>query len=377
MRIAYMVGGIGVTDELILSKLVEYGFDTYLVYTRDEPADLGILKKLKVKLVDVSRFKYLPKLFRWLIFGYETISYVRRIKPDIVFSQGIQGQGLFAVLSKVRPVLLMPWGSDWAIVANKNIIMRLWSRYVVNRADLIQIDCEVGKGVILELSKGKVKPDDIWVFPQGIDLSIVKLIPDIRKTLRQELGWMDKKILIITRKFKSVYGIDIFLKALSMIVQQDRDVRAIIVGFGPLEHELKSLSISLGLKEFVKFTGRVNRWELVNYLNVADIYVSTSYSDGTSLSLLEALVVGLPAVVTDVPANLEWVRDGYNGFIAKRGDHKDVEEALLKLLKNVELWPIFRERNIMLAKKKADWDKNFEKFVRMFEALSQKKFVLK
>ena len=373
MRIVYMVGGFASTDAIILSKLVEYGFDTYLVYTRDEHADYEILKKLRVKLVDVSRFKYLPKLFRWLIFGYETISYVRKINPNIVIANAIQGHGLFAVLSKVRPVLLMPWGSDWAIVANKNIIMRLWSRYVVNRADLIQIDCEVGKSVILELSKGKVNPGDIWVFPQGIELDNFKSIPELKKTLRQVLGWENNKILIMTRTFKPIYGIDIFLKALSMIVKQDKDVRAIIVGDGPLEQELKNLCFSLGLKDYVKFTDRINREELVSYLNAADIYVSTSYSDGTSLSLLEALAVGLPAVVTDVPANLEWVIDGYNGFIAKRGDHKDVEEALLKLLKNVELWPVFRERNIMLAKKKADWDKNFEKFVRMFEVLLQKR----
>lgn len=365
-----MVGGFSSTDVIILRKLVEYGYDTYVVYTRPEATQYEILKKVKVKWVNLSRFKYLPKLGRWLIFASEVVSYVRKIKPDIVFSQGIQAHGLFAVLSRVRPILLMPWGSDWAINANKSAILRLLSRYVINHVHLIQIDCEVGKSVILELSGGKVKSEGIWVFPQGIELDIFKPMREIRKPLRQELGWINKKVLIMTRHLKPVYGIDIFLKALNRIIQQDQDIRAVIVGDGPLEHELKNLSFSLGLKDFVKFIGRINREELLNYLNAADIYVSTSYSDGTSLSLLEAMAVGLPVVVTDVPANLEWVRDGHNGFIAKRGDPENVKEAILKLLTNVNLWSVFGERNKKIAKEKANWNNNFRKFVRMFEILS-------
>ena len=54
------------------------------------------------------------------------------------------------------------------------------------------------------------------------------------------------------------------------------------------------------------------------YLNAADIYVSTSLSDGTSLSLLEAMACSLPVVVTDIPANKEWITDGHNGFLCCR-----------------------------------------------------------
>jgi glycosyltransferase involved in cell wall biosynthesis len=135
---------------------------------------------------------------------------------------------------------------------------------------------------------------------------------------------------------------------------------------------LKDLSLSLGLGDIVKFTGRVNRRDLVNYLNAADIYVSTSHSDGTSLSLLEALAVGLPAVVTDVPANLEWIKDGYNGFIASRGSPQSVSDAVLKLVSNDELCGSFRERSRDIVRERADWDKNFEHFIKMFHSLVER-----
>ena len=367
MRIAYMVGGFSSTDAILLNKFVQYGLDTHVVYTRPAPADYEVLNKVTAHWIDLDRLNYLPKSLRWSVFAWETISAVRRIEPDVILSQGIQAHGLFSVLSRIRPVLLMPWGSDWAIDAHKNILMRLLSRFVVNHADLVQIDCETGKKTILELSGGKLQPEDIWVFPQGIELDIFKPQPDARNIFRQQLGWADKKILIMTRQLKAVYGVDVFIKALSPIIQRDKDVRAVIVGDGPLENELKELSLSSGLGDMVKFTGRLDRRDLFNYLNAADIYVSTSYSDGTSLSLLEALAVGLPAVVTDVPANL--VKDGYNGFIATRGSSQSVSEALLKLGKMDELRRCFGRRSFDVARERADWDKNFDQFMEMFHLL--------
>jgi glycosyltransferase involved in cell wall biosynthesis len=121
------------------------------------------------------------------------------------------------------------------------------------------------------------------------------------------------------------------------------------------------------LHGLVLFAGRVERTELADYLNAADIYVSTSYSDGTSLSLLEAMATGLPAVVTDVPANLEWIRDGYNGYIAKRGDAESVGESMQRLLDDPAQCRIFGGRTLEIAATKADWNRNFEKFLQMFE----------
>ena len=372
MRIVFMAGGFSTTNVLFLNKFLQYGLDAHFVYTRMSPADFEVLKSVNTTWIDLSRFKYLPKLLRWLIFGYETISIIKKIKPDVILTQGIQVHGLFSVLSGIRPILLMPWGSDWAIVAHKNSAMRLLSRYVVNHVDLVQIDCEVGKRTILELSQGKVKPEDILVFPQGIELDVFKPKAEIRKSLRDQLEWNDKKVLIMTRQLKPIYGIDIFLKAVAQIIKEVPDVRALIVGDGPLELELKNLASSLGLGKFVRFTGRVDRQELVKYLNAGDIYVSTSYSDGTSLCLLEAMAVGLSAVVTDVPANLEWIENGHNGFVARRGFTDDVAEALQKFVNNSSLCRTFGDRNLTIAKERADWDKNFDKMLRMFEHVLQR-----
>jgi glycosyltransferase involved in cell wall biosynthesis len=368
-----MIPGFSSTDAIILDKFARYGLDTHAVYTRPVPAKQDILNKVSTHWINLSRFQYLPKLLRWLVFAVNVISILRTIKPDVILAQGIQVHGLIAVLSGIRPILLMPWGSDWAIVAQKNRFLRLLSRYVVNRVDLLQIDCETGRNFILQLSGGKLRPEDIWVFPQGIELDIFKQNPEARTLVRDRLGWAEKTIIIMTRQLKPVYGLDVFLRAMKLVKQRKSNVRALIVGDGPLENELKDLSVSLGLGDMVKFTGSLDRRDLVDYLNAADIYVSTSYSDGTSLSLLEAMAVGLAAVVTDVPANKEWIKDGYNGFAAMRGNPQSISEAILKVVSNEGLRKRFGERSFAVAKQRADWDRNFEQFMKMFHFLTDRR----
>ena len=69
-------------------------------------------------------------------------------------------------------------------------------------------------------------------------------------------------------------------------------------------------------------------------LNAADVYVTTSLSDGTSVSLLEAISCGLPVVVVDAPAYFEWVEDRINGYIIPRRDSTVLAECLIALLQD-------------------------------------------
>ena len=85
MRIVFMAGGFSTTNVLFLNKFLQYGLDAHFVYTRMSPADFEVLKSVNTTWIDLSRFKYLPKLLRWLIFGYETISIIK--KRQLIYLQ--------------------------------------------------------------------------------------------------------------------------------------------------------------------------------------------------------------------------------------------------------------------------------------------------
>jgi len=285
------------------------------------------------------------------------------IKPDIVHAGWVQMDGLLTALADFHPFLLMPWGSDILLDPGESAEIMAVTQYTLTKADMITCDCESVKTRIIEISG--VPPEGIVVIPWGIDLSLFNPSYD-GNCVRKKLGWSGKKVLIMTRSLAPVYGVEFFLQALPYIIAREPDTRALVLGSGPLDAQLRDAATKLGLSNHVHFAGFILNDQLPQYLNAADIYVSTSLSDGTSLSLLEAMACALPVIVTDVPSNSEWVQEGSNGFIVPRGDPVAVAEKTLVLMKDVALAKRMGHSNLAIARARADWEKNFAKFELMY-----------
>ena len=90
------------------------------------------------------------------------------------------------------------------------------------------------------------------------------------------------------------------------ILKQVPDARMVIISSGPEEKNLKQLVLENNLEEYVHFSGKLTDEQMPQYISAADLYVSFSKSDGSSLCLLEAFACGLPAVVSNTPAAVEW-----------------------------------------------------------------------
>jgi glycosyltransferase involved in cell wall biosynthesis len=92
-------------------------------------------------------------------------------------------------------------------------------------------------------------------------------------------------------------------------------------------------------------------------------------SDGSSLSLLEALACGLPVVATDVPANLEWIVDGLHGRVVPRHSPTALADAVTDLLLHPSQRLRMREANLGLTRERADWDRNFAQLLKTYSRL--------
>ncbi len=112
------------------------------------------------------------------------------------------------------------------------------------------------------------------------------------------------------------------------------------------------------MKDNVRFLGRVPYSEMPKYLTMSDIYVSTSLSDGTSASLLEAMASKLSLVVTNIPANREWLENEKSALLVPCNNPKSLAESIVKLLKGEDLRRSLATRAYELVLEKADWEKN-------------------
>jgi glycosyltransferase involved in cell wall biosynthesis len=225
----------------------------------------------------------------------------------------------------------------------------------------------------MEFVKQKIISDygknqkDITVFPWGIDLELFsrKDRSEARRQLNLDAG---KFIIIFNRHFEPVYGVSCLLEAFAKFSEGKSDVEMLMLSEGSGKTEALRYITEKGLDDKIRILGRVPNKDLPLLLSASDIYVSPSLSDGTSLSLLEAMACGTGLVVTDVPAIKEWVTAD-NGIMAPRGDSGMLAEAMEKYYRSRELVELHGERNTVIAAERANWDKNYLKLKEIYAKL--------
>jgi len=335
MKIVYLSSGtdeLGFHDHKFLLKLCQKGYDTYLVSYS--------IKNIAQKIKDISELKIIhhrPRIFprprRYLLFTDKIYHFKRMlkiVKPDILHSGNLWNYGFLASLSGFRPHLSMPFGSDILIDPDKLLPIKWINKYTLSRADMATCDNEIVKRKIME--DYDYPEEKIVVFPWGIELDMFN--PKVNGNfIRKALGWEGNIVFIMTRHFLPVYGITYFIKALPHVIHRNPKLRVILIGSGPLELEIKSLIKRNQLEKYIKMVGRTDRERMPQYLNAADVYASSSLSDGTSVSLLEAMACGLPVIVSDLETNREWVKDNYNGFLVPPKNVRILCDKILHLLK--------------------------------------------
>jgi glycosyltransferase involved in cell wall biosynthesis len=314
---------------------------TSLLHLRDLPLPRCVPLPARVLFEAMSRIMAVALLLRTL-------------RPSIVVGNWItRDSGLYCALVGYHPFLAVAWGTDILIEARKSRILRILARFTLRAADGVIVDSEIQRRVALSLG---CRSSKIYCFPWGIDLH--RFRPERTNRIREELGWLHDKIVVSTRNQLRIYGVEYLVRAMPLILARTKDVKLLVIGDGPLLEYHKSLVKHLGIENQVKFLGHVANHLLPPILNAGDVYVSTSFSDGTSISLMEAMACGLPVVVSRIPANEEWVVHGENGFLVKPGDSVTLADSIIRVLQDKRLRLLMGKKNLKIAKGRADWRVN-------------------
>lgn len=327
MKLCYvMTKNTSIHDQRFLDKAKENNIRVYTIRVG-----------LKTSGVDYFRLKRLLK----------------QKKPDIIQGGWLLSSGFVSALSNYHPFILYPFASDILLRPHENFLYKKIVQFTLKRADHIICDAEHLKKEILRL----IDLDNISVIPRGVDLT------QFNNKIKVS---GNKKWIIITRNFEPIYGIEYFLDAVPKILEEVPEVRVILCGKGSLEDKLKRIVKNKKLEKYVYFVGHIPHEKIQWYLNVADVYVSPSLSDGTSVSLLEAMACKLPCIVTDIPAIKEWIKDGVNGYVVPKRNSEILADKIIELLQDSKKRKLFGERNRKIVEKRADWNKNFEEVTKIW-----------
>jgi glycosyltransferase involved in cell wall biosynthesis len=264
-----------------------------------------------------------------------------RHKFDVINCHSVSHAGSRAVFAKKKlslPLVLTPHGEDIQRVPEINYGLRLnkrWDQKIrsnLKKADAVTAISDSIKGEMTFLPQKK-----IFTVPNGIESDQ----SDIQKTkfLHGELG-IDKSFQIILSVGRNHIkkGYEYGIKAFAVLDKKLKNHNLVYVIVGRDTDKLKPLASELSLNGKVFLLAQKDRASLLKCYQSAWCFFSPSIVEGLSLVGIEAMASGLPLIVTDVPGNIDLVRDNRCGIIVNNKNIDSMAEGVLGLYSDMDLY---------------------------------------
>ncbi len=261
---------------------------------------------------------------------------------------------LKAIKGKSFKTILTTWGSDILVLPNHGLIFSNMVKFNLANANIITSDSLYMSSKIREL------------YPKVVELHTINFgiqnIPDNVADLS-----VKENIILSNRLHKPLYNIDKIILAFTKMVTKNPEYKLVVAASGTETTILKELSKSLGLNDNqIIFTGMLSYNELINWYQRAKYFISIPTSDSTSSSLLEAMAYGCYPILSNLPANIEWVIDDTNGIINQNPDNLYMDIIRAINLSNYSLTESMKF-NYNLIKQKAVFTSNIQQFISLYK----------
>ena len=277
-----------------------------------------------------------------------------RYRPDLVDAHFVPNYGLLGALSGRRPLAVTAWGSDLLVTGGPDPLRRARARFVLRRADLVLADAENLAAAARALGAA---PERVRMVPWGADLE--RFAP----AAEREAG-----LLVSARMHEPVYDVATILRGVAPVLERHPHARLVVAGDGGLRAELEREAARRLPPGRWRFAGRLALGALAALLARADVYLSASLSDSTSVSLLEAMAAGAVPVVSDIAGNREWVADGAGARLFACGDAAGLTRAVEAVLADAGWAAAARARNRGVVEERADRRRNLVRIEELFSA---------
>lgn len=369
MRVLYFSRDYTTHDLRFLTRLATSPYEVYYLRLENDgiPYETRAIPQ-QVTPIDWAGGRHPAKtLDDWFHLMPDFEEIVESVRPNLIHAGPVQSCGFMTALLGFRPFLVMSWGSDLLVDSNRNAQWEWLTRYTLSRADMFVCDSTT----VRNKAQSFVTFSDAQIvqFPWGIDLQPYQS-DEKGKLIRKQLGWGNCCVVLSTRAWEELYGIQVLLESFRQAKESNPNLRLILMATGSKKNWVQSYILQHKLQEAIYCPGQVPHVELVNYFHAADIYISCAHSDGTSISLLEALAAGLPVIVTDIPSNREWVTPNVNGWLGVDNDAPDFAQKLAKASRLSESERAnISQCNRAIAMERADWNRNIEKLLNSYAQL--------
>ncbi|NPA80872.1 MAG: glycosyltransferase family 4 protein [Thermotogae bacterium] len=298
----------------------------------------------RIRVVSPPKLKYLMAIG-------EVRRRSARFSPHVLFAHFLPNYGLIGSFVHAPLKVLALWGSDILHWAFKSPIHRAAARRIVRSYDMVLVDANFVRDILLR--EFGYPEDRVEVIPFGVERRV------------REMGMVELPEsplhFVSIRRHEDLFNHGEVMKFLRLVADR-YPVRITYLQTGSRTEELKALARRLNLN--VNFTGILPYSEYLRVLRSAHFCISIPDRDASSVSLLECMALGGVPVVSDIPANREWV--GEDGGIVAPPKAEALFGAFTERYDH-GWWSEARARNRRLILQRCDWERNLRRFLKRIE----------
>ena len=258
--------------------------------------------------------------------------------------------------------------SPWALKNKsfrKTLYMKMVQRRILQKAVALHaMTTEEIQHIRAQGFRGNVTLIPNGVFPEafentGTTSDFIRLYPDVA----------DSNIILFLGRIHPVKGLDLLVKSFGDVIKHSPNTYLIIAGpdeDGYLSYLQDILDKNGGGKRCI-FTGMLNEQDKLALLNIANVFVLPSYSEGMSISILEAMASKIPVVITEQCHFPDVNRSGSGLVISPKVS--DLTESLLYILNNPQIAKSMGTRGYKLVLDKYTWDEIGNKYINLYRGI--------
>lgn len=299
-------------------------------------------------------------------FSIEGISEFKRLfkelKPDIIHSHASLSARIAAKMLGIKTVNTRHCLEDAKTGLKKTV-------YSFINNSLSSAVVGVSESAVENLINDGTKREKVHLIYNGATPPR-ELCDEQKRKIKESLKIPENNFVVgIIARLEPVKNHELFLNSAKILLEKQKNITFIIVGAGSCMDSLKEFSKKLKIEENVIFTGYSN--DISDYINIFDVNVLTSKKEALSLSLIEGMFVGVPAVATNSGGPAEVVLDEVTGYILKTNEKEELAQKIENLLADEILRKTMGEN----GKKRANELFSLEKMIESLDSLYNKLIV--
>lgn len=381
LRIALCVDGRSPHGQRWANGLADRGHEVALIWAEDDLAGTD-LSGFRPSITHDAHLRRSQLRRPWCapIARHTARGLASKLQPDLVHGVYLSVQGWTAHMLGVRPLVLTALGSDVfhlgrsggsSLAQRTGDVYAVWrTRAAVAAADVVLTDSRALAAALRD--NAPATPTRIVRF--GVEASQPR--PSARLDWRRRLDIDDSAFAILSsRLVRPHYNIDIIIRALPAIRRtlpgavlilkeqpqfSDPDYRRLCVG----------LIDELDIGHAVRMIGELDRRQLLELYTAADVYVSVPTTDGTAVSVFEAMAAGVPVVATDVPGiDSAILRRDETALLVPQRDPESLASEIAALGQDAPRRRNLAERGREVVRVHGDFDRELDRAVLLYEEL--------